>query len=52
VVAGDRLEALYVLAVYAGMRQGEILGLTWADVDLDEGVLIFAKRSRMAIWQS
>ena len=31
---GDRLEALYVLAVTAGMRLGELLGLQWADVDL------------------
>jgi integrase len=30
----DRLEALYVLAVGAGMRLGEIFGLQWADVDL------------------
>lgn len=32
---GDRLEALYVLAVHTGMRRGELLGLQWADVDLD-----------------
>ena len=33
---GDRLYALYVTAVYTGMRQGELLGLRWQDVDLDE----------------
>jgi integrase len=33
--AGDRLEALYVLAVHTGMRRGELLGLKWDDVDLD-----------------
>ena len=32
---GDRLEALYVLALSTGMRQGELLGLRWGDVDLD-----------------
>jgi integrase len=32
---GDRLEALYVLAVHTGMRRGELLGLKWEDVDLD-----------------
>jgi integrase len=37
--AGDRLEALYVLAVTTGLRQGELLGLKWDDVDLDEGTL-------------
>jgi integrase len=31
---GDRYEALYVLAVHCGLRQGELLGLKWADVDL------------------
>ena len=36
---GDRLEALYVLAVTTGMRQGEILGLKWEDVDLERGVV-------------
>jgi integrase len=32
---GDRLEALYVLAVHTGMRCGELLGLKWLDVDLE-----------------
>jgi integrase len=32
---GDRLEALYELAIQTGMRQGELLGLKWEDVDLD-----------------
>lgn len=36
---GDRLEALYVLAVTTGMRLGEVLGLKWRDVDLDRGNL-------------
>lgn len=38
-VAGDRFEALYVLATTAGLRQGELLALTWEDIDLDRGVL-------------
>jgi integrase len=32
---GNRLEALYVLAIHTGMRRGELLGLKWADVDLE-----------------
>jgi integrase len=36
---GDRLEALYVVAVTAGMREGELLGLKWEDLDLDSGKL-------------
>lgn len=31
---GDRFEALYVLAISTGMRQGELLALRWQDVDL------------------
>ncbi|HEX6817068.1 MAG TPA: site-specific integrase [Ktedonobacterales bacterium] len=33
-VEGDRLEALYVLALTTGMRLGELLALRWSDVDL------------------
>src|SRR6185312_10163063 len=36
---GDRLEALYVLAVTTGMRLGELLALTWRQVDLDASTL-------------
>ncbi len=36
---GDRLEALYVLAVTTGMRIGEMLGLKWQEVDLSAGTL-------------
>jgi integrase len=30
----DHLHALYVLALYLGLRRGELLGLRWEDVDL------------------
>jgi len=36
---GDRLEALYVLAIHTGLRQGELLGLKWDDVDFEDGSL-------------
>jgi len=36
---GDRLEALYVLAITAGLKQGELLGLKWEDVELESGSL-------------
>lgn len=38
-VTGQRLEALYVLALTSGMRQGEILALRWRNVDLASGTL-------------
>ncbi len=43
-VRGDRLEAAFVLAATTGMRRGEVLGLRWADVDLD--------RPQLAVRQS
>jgi integrase len=38
-VEGDRFEALYVTAIGLGLRQGELLGLRWQDVDLDAGTV-------------
>ncbi len=35
----DRWSALYVLAVTTGLRQGELLGLRWEDVDLESVTL-------------
>jgi integrase len=35
----DRLEALYVLALTTGMREGELLGLRWRDVDVESSAL-------------
>lgn len=32
-----RLYIVYVLAIYTGMRRGEILGLRWEDVDFERG---------------
>src|SRR5919107_3356845 len=39
-IRDDPLEALYVLAVHRGLRQGELLGLKWDDVDLKAGTLL------------
>ncbi len=37
--AGHCLSALYVLALHLGLRRGEVLGLRWQDVDLEEAKL-------------
>jgi integrase len=34
-VRGDRFEALYLLALMTGMREGELFGLRWMDLHLD-----------------
>ena len=39
VAQGERLSALYVLAIHTGMRLGELLGLQWRDIDLTAGRL-------------
>jgi integrase len=36
---GDRREVLYILAITTGLRQGELRGLQWRDIDLDAGTL-------------
>ena len=37
--SGDRLEALYIVAIHTGLRRSELLGLKWTDVDLDTKTL-------------
>ena len=34
-IAGERLFALFALAAFCGLRRDELLGLGWADADLD-----------------
>lgn len=36
---GDRLHALWAVALTVGLRRGEVLGLRWCDVDLSIGTL-------------
>lgn len=43
-IRGDRLEALYSVALTMGLRQGEALGLCWEDVDLDMGYVRVTKQ--------
>ncbi|HEV8192477.1 MAG TPA: tyrosine-type recombinase/integrase, partial [Ktedonobacterales bacterium] len=39
VASSDRLSALYALALATGMRQSELLGLQWPEIDLDAGLV-------------
>jgi integrase len=43
-IKGDRLAALYSVALTMGLRQGEALGLQWHDVDLEMGYLRISKQ--------
>jgi integrase len=37
--AGERMAVLYAVAAFCGLRRDELLGLTWAEADLEEGVI-------------
>jgi integrase len=41
---GDRLEALWMATVWLGLRQGEVFGIRWADLDLDAGSVRIQKQ--------
>lgn len=43
---GDRLKALWTVAIAVGCRLGEALGLRWKDVDLEERILYLRKQLR------
>ena len=43
---GHPLEAAFVLGLTCGLRPGELLGLKWEDVDLDQGVLRVSRAVR------
>ena len=50
-VAGERLSALWVLAMHTGLRRGEPAGLRWNDLDLDEWSLTVAQQRTTASYQ-
>jgi integrase len=37
------MEAFFVLAVSAGLRRGELLGLRWSDLDLERAFLVVCR---------
>ncbi len=36
VIRGDRFESLFLVDLFTGLRQGEILGLTWDNIDFNK----------------
>lgn len=40
---GDRLEAAFIVALFTGLRRGEILGLKWQDISLKDKTLRVAR---------
>lgn len=43
-IADHRYETIYFIDLFTGMRQGEILGLTWDCVDFDTGTILICKQ--------
>ena len=42
-IKGERLEALYTVALSLGLRRGEVLGLRWSDIDLEAETITIAQ---------
>ena len=38
-IKGDRFERVFIVDLFSGLRQSEIIGLRWPDVDLESGLL-------------
>jgi integrase len=47
-LAGDRLAAYFVVMAEPGLRLGGVDALTWADVDLDRGVVFIERAMKRA----
>ena len=45
-IKGDPFEYLYFVDLFTGMRQAEIIGLTWSCVDFDKGIIRIEKQLR------
>ena len=43
-IKGHPLEKLFIVALFTGMRQGEVLGLAWDCIDFDRGSLLIKKQ--------
>jgi len=48
VIQGHPFELLYLVTLFTGMREGEVLGLTWDCVDFDSGMLLINKQLQRA----
>ena len=45
---GDRVEALIKVALFTGMREGELMGLRWSNIDFRNGIITISKQLQRA----
>lgn len=43
-IKGHRFETLFTFTLFTGMREGEVLGLTWDAVDFNKGIVLINKQ--------
>ena len=43
-IKGHHFETLYFVDLFTGMRQGELLGLTWGSIDFKAGTILVSKQ--------
>lgn len=47
-IHGHRYEFIYIVDLFTGMREGEVLGLTWSNVDFNRGSILVDKQLQRA----
>lgn len=47
-IQGHRYETIFLVTLFTGMREGEVLGLTWDCVDLKKGLITINKQIQKA----
>lgn len=46
-IRGHRFESLFLVALFTGMRQGEVLGLTWDCIDFETRTILINKQLQL-----
>ena len=46
-IQGSRFETLFILTLFTGMREGEVLGLTWDCIDFHTGIISVEKQMQL-----
>lgn len=46
-IQGNRFETLFILTLFTGMREGEVLGLTWDCIDFHTGIVSVEKQMQL-----